>query len=233
MKILRNWKLLVVAVCLAVLLFAVGFYPGGKSAVETGQTLALSAPPFIALASAQSSPQAFEIGEKPDDEAGIAAYFQAPTTANLQAAKAVFRTIELETADYILGSVGVPNYPEHFDAHVYVHKDGWILAYYFNNEPASKIADVKASTINTTKLTSVLSIVASAAGVPFTGESYYDFRYPNATHILYVAEDGANGNDFTITLPTNYGSMGIAVIPARYGGRAKAAWVTITDKTHR
>ena len=52
MKILRNWKLLVVAVCLAVLLFAVGFYPGGKPAVKTGQTLALGAPPFIALASA-------------------------------------------------------------------------------------------------------------------------------------------------------------------------------------
>ena len=62
-----------------------------------------------------------------------------------------------------------------------------------------------ASTIDTTKLTSVLSIVASAAGVPFTGESYYDFRFPNATHILYVAEDGVNGDDFTITLPSSYG----------------------------
>ncbi len=88
--------------------------------------------------------------------------------------------------------------------HVYVHKDGWILAYYLRTDRTSKIIDAKNRTITTTKLKTVVAAVASAAGAPFNDVSYYDFRYPNATNMLLIAEDVVNGQDFTIFLPSNY-----------------------------
>lgn len=193
------------ALVIVVLLIAAGPSLVVKHDINNGYRISLKPPSFIQPAYAQKNPEAFEIGEKLDAEAGISAYFQSPVAINLTNAKTAFRTIELETADYLIGSVPVPNHPEIFDVHVYVHSDGWILAYYDNTNPASKMVDVYARTINTTKFTTVIATVASASGVPFTGETYYDFRYPNATNLLLVAEDGENGDDFYITLPTSYG----------------------------
>ncbi len=51
----------------------------------------------------------------------------------------------------------------------------------------------------------VISAVAATAGQPFTGEVYYDFRYPNASEMLFVVENEDNGNDFEITLPSTNG----------------------------
>jgi hypothetical protein len=53
----------------------------------------------------------------------------------------LFRTIEVSTTDYIIGSIPVPNYPETEDAHAYIHKDGWMLAYYLKVDPVGKIVD--------------------------------------------------------------------------------------------
>ncbi len=47
-----------------------------------------------------------------------------------------FRTIEAETNDYIIGSVDLQDYPEQFDTHVYIHRDGWFMAYYLAADPA-------------------------------------------------------------------------------------------------
>jgi hypothetical protein len=93
---------------------------------------------------------------------------------------------------------------EHYDAHVYVHKDGWILAYYLRPDPASKIISIKEDSISTTNLASIIGIVAGAAGVPSSGINYDDFRYPNAKNILLVYEDYADGNDFTINMPSTF-----------------------------
>jgi hypothetical protein len=168
-----------------------------------GQTLTLKAPSFVSGAEAASS----YIGQRLDNEAGISAYYKADILITLSQVRGQFRTIEVENQDFIIGSVAVPNYLEHFDVHVYVHKDGWILAYYLKTDPISKIIDLKAQTIETTKLKTVVAAVAGAAGAAFTDVTYYDFRNPNATHILMVAENQAGGNDFTITMPTEYGYL--------------------------
>ena len=159
----------------------------------------LQRPPFVS--SAKAAP---DIAAKLDEEAGISAYYKAPNTINLSQVRSAFRTIEIETGDYIIGSFPITGYPEHFDAHVYVHKDGWILAYYLRSNPVSKIVDVRARTLNTTNLRTAVEMVATTAGVPFMDVSYYDFRYPNATNMLLVAEDNSNGNDFTIKIPSSY-----------------------------
>lgn len=158
-------------------------------------------PPFIQVAHAQAP----DIGEMLDEEAGISAWYQAPGTIDLQQVASVFTTIELQTTEYLVGSVDVPNYPEICDAHVYVHVDGWILAYYLNHDPVSKIVHVKGQTLDTTILKDVVAIVAGAAGQPVTGVNYYDFRYPNATNILFVAENlDSDGNEFTIEIPSAF-----------------------------
>jgi len=208
------------AVIVVVLLVTFGLvYKPGTSA-SSNPAIHLQRPPFVGIANAGVGlPSPAGIGEQLDAEAGISAYYKSPDAITLSQVRGQFRTIETETADYIIGSVPVPNYIENFDAHVYVHKAGWILAYYLRSDPTSKILDAKARTINTTKLKTVVAAIAGAAGAPFTDVTYYDFRYPNATNMMLVAEDGDNGNDFMIQLPSSYGyfDRGWALL---YGGSA-------------
>ncbi len=201
----------------AVLLLTFGVVNQRAQPAQPGTVFSLQAPPFVNVARAEGAgPTTFDLsvcletsdlGTCLDQEAGISAYYKSPDAITLSQVRPIFRTIELETPDFIIGSVPVPNHVEHFDAHVYVHRTGWILAYYLRADPVSKIIDVKASTVNTTKLKSVVSGVAGLAGAPFTDVTYYDFRYPNATNMLLVAEDFLNGNEFTIQLPSSFGYL--------------------------
>ena len=145
-----------------------------------------------------------DIGSRLDDEAGIAAYYDAGQTINLSRVVNSFRTREIATDDYIIGSVAIPGYLEHSDAHVYVHRSGWILAYYPHTTPVSKIVDVVGATITTTKLEKAIVVLADAAGLSLSNVKYYHFGYPNATHMMLIAEDDANGNDFTVQLPATF-----------------------------
>lgn len=200
----RTLFLALAVVVVVVLLFAAGPSLTVKQNENQGLTLELQRPAFIQPVNAQDTLETSFIGEKLDSEAGISAYFKSPTAINLTNASTACRTIESLTSDYLICSVPVANHAEHFDTHVYVNKNGWVLAYYLNTDPLSKIIDVYNKTINSTKLTSVLGTVAAAAGVAFAGETYYDFRYPDAGKMLFVAEDDVNGNDFIITLPSSY-----------------------------
>jgi hypothetical protein len=162
----------------------------------------LHVPSFVSNANVTSKD---DIGTLLDEEAGISAYFKSPDAINLSQVRAQFRTIEDETGDYIIGSVAVPGYYESADPHVYVHRDGWILAYYKRLHPVGKIVDADAYSITNTKLKTVVAAVAGAAGAAFADVEYYDFRYPNATHMMLVAEDSGDGNYFTIQLPSTFG----------------------------
>lgn len=143
-------------------------------------------------------------------EAGIAAWFQAPSAITLNDVRSAFRTIEAETADYIIGSVPVTNYPETEDVHVYVNTDGWILAYYLAADPVGKIYDWRdyhdtGRTSISTKLENTLAVVADAAGALLSGASYYHFRYPNATHLMLIAEWATGATDsFQVKLPGSF-----------------------------
>ena len=201
MQSIRRLYLIVIVLCVTALL---GLSHRPPAMASSPQAISLIAP---ALASVNNQGAVAEaIGQKLDTEAGISAYFKSPDPIALSQVRPMFRTIETETTDYILGSIGIPNYAEeHFDAHVYVHKSGWILAYYLRNDPISKIIDTRAFSTNTTKLNNVVAAVASTAGAPFTNAIHYDFRYPNATNMMLIAEDPTNGDEFTIKMPASYG----------------------------
>ena len=116
---------------------------GGKGIIS------LEVPSFVSIASARSgggsgsnSGAATREGTQIlEEEAGICFHAQVKQEINLTRAKEVYRRIEHETGDYIIGAVALPGYPETEDVHVYVHKDGWIMAYYLNDEPITKIID--------------------------------------------------------------------------------------------
>jgi len=165
-------------------------------------------PSFLDVASASADEiQTLDLGTLLDNEAGIAAYYLAPQTINLSQIRPLFKTIEMETDTFIIGSIAIPNYNyDNYDAHVYVNANGWILAYYLQGEPVSKIVDLYNLSIENTTLRTVISLVAGTAGAPFTGVTYYHFGYPNATNILFVYEDGyQGGNEFSINMPSGYG----------------------------
>jgi hypothetical protein len=199
----RHHRFLLIGVVALVLVATIAFTGRHQSGPEA--TLALQPPPFVHAAGVESPAADAEISAQLEDEAGISAYIQTSGPIDLSLVRDEFRTIESETAEYIIGSVSVPSYPEHFDVHVYIHTDGWILAYYLEDEATSKIVDVKAQSINSTKLESVVAIIAGTLGEAITDIKYYDFRYPNATNILMVAENSYNGNQFMIELPPDYG----------------------------
>jgi len=205
MSLARIRKPTFVLLSLLLVLAVLSFAPQPAAPASGGNAIALKAPSFLRVASAQEAPQAAPMGF-PQDEAGISAYFKSASPVTLADVRSVFRVIEAETADYIIGSVDVVNYPELYDVHVYVHKTGWFVAYYLHGDPVAKMVDITGYTGSKidTLFEGTLSIVAATAGVPLTGVTFYDFRYPNATHLMLIGENLGDGNSFTVQLTSAF-----------------------------
>jgi hypothetical protein len=201
---MRQIGLVVLGVLIVVAIAAVttgSLVPQNQLITNTNQKLTLTRPPFMQSAQA-SMPQ--DIAAMLDQEAGISAWMLSPSPINLTNAANAFRVIELQTSDYIIGSVDLVNYTEHYDAHAYVHKDGWIMAYYLRQDPVAKMVSIKEQNIISTNLSSIIGTIASFGGVPLSTINYYDFRYTNAEYILLVYENYADGRYFTINMPTTF-----------------------------
>lgn len=205
MKTKNTRNLLLVGTAVVILFLTFGLASKPSTPANRNGVFSFLAPPFVSIANAASSPAVSQI----ENEAGMSAYFKSPTTINLNSVVSLFRTIESQTATYIIGSIAVPDYPETEDVHVYIHVDGWVLAYYLKADPSGKIFDWKAYTGGAnipTKLENVLSIVASQIGAPSPTPTYYDFRYPNATHLMLIADRLADSLDsFQVNLPGSFG----------------------------
>ena len=104
---------------------------GAPATQDNNRVITLAPPSFLLTADAEGK----AINSFLEDEAGISVYFKAPTTINLSLARKKYRTIEVETPDYIIGSVPVGNNPESEDVHVYTNRNGWMVAYYLAPEP--------------------------------------------------------------------------------------------------
>ena len=112
-KILTRFVTVFLFLCGALVLIW-RFYPLTQAA-KGPTSLTLKAPPFVSVAKAADAAVTSTIS----DEAGISAYFQTPSPITLSSVRGKFRTIELETTDYIIGSVPLKDYPESYDVHVY------------------------------------------------------------------------------------------------------------------
>jgi len=192
--------------CLALL-----FWAGGNFArqAELDNVFALMAPPFVSVAHAQDAAPGGMPASIFDGEAGIAAYFRSPSAITLATVVPLYRTIETQTAQYIVGSIPVPDYPESEDVHLYIHTDGWVMAYYLKADPTGKIFDWRIYTGGTTiptKLERVLGLVVSQIGIVQPAMTFYHFQYPNATHMLLVADQAPtnSGDSFQVNPTSAY-----------------------------
>lgn len=167
--------------------------------------ITLQMPPFLSIAKAEANqPASFA-----DDEAGIAAYINVNQTIDLSKVDDLCRTIEEQNANYLLCSIGVPDYDENHDPKVYVHKDGWVMAYYRNSEPTSKIFDwkhFKGDSKATITLEQVINQIVTKIGAAFTTPTYYHFAFPNANKMILVFEKTTpeTTDTFQAQLPGNF-----------------------------
>lgn len=187
-----NRKLALVAGIIAIA--ASGYLVG----LGSGQGAVFSIPGGISLV----RPAIAQTGSFLDQEAGMSAYIDVGATINLSAARNAFRTVEREDPDWLIGSVPVPDHPEVEDAHVFVHQDGWIIAYYRRGSPVAQVVhwDAHASP-GEHKLRQALSTVAANAGVPVQNVGFYDFEFPTATEWLLVID---SNDSFDLTIPSQY-----------------------------
>jgi hypothetical protein len=147
----------------------------------------------------------------PADEAGISAYVKAKDNVDLNLTKSAFASIERETPDYIIGTVEMWGHTEEQRPHVYVSKDGWVVAYYTNERPSGWImpwGDYAGGPLSSTTLSKSVGIVANAVGGTTNGLKYYDFRYPDATKMMIIVEFG-NTDFFKMKIPTTISTYAV------------------------
>jgi len=220
----RKPAVVVLSLLLATAILSLAQRPAAPA--SEGNTVALKAPSFVGVVSAQEGVEAAPMGF-PQDEAGISAYFKSASPVTLADVRGIFRVIEVETADYIIGSVHDVDYAEAFDVHVYVHRDGWFMAYYIKDDPVAKMVDMRRSTGSSpvkTLFENTLNIVAVTAGVPMPQLTFYDFRYPNATNMMLIYENRGDGYDFTVQLPSTFVYYERSWALIDWGG-ARAFWI--------
>ena len=191
-------KVLAISIALVMVASSVAMYGYSGIDAEKGicegggnSVISLMPPPFIGVAGA--SPDGGGGGAAPqagtsflEEEAGTCAYTKLTPPVNLTLVKTAFKTVEYECEDYIVGSVVVSG-EESEDVHVYASKDGWLAAYYLNEEPFPKI--LKSMTnFNDNKLEDALQKGCDALWISLHTVNYYDFRYPNANKVQLVAD---------------------------------------------
>ena len=143
-----------------------------------------------------------------DEEAGISAYTNLGTTIDLSVAKTGFKTIEQETADYIVGSIALPDLPETEDVHCFVHSDGWIVTYYLAAEPTSKVIGWGYSSPGhlVTKLEVGIDEMCNTLATVAGDISYYHFHYPFANRWMVITEcaTSSDPDSFNLKIPSDF-----------------------------
>lgn len=176
-------------------------------------SIQLLPPAFVHSAYAQGDDSSFLL-----DEAGISAYVNVGSEIDISRIESLFRTVEDQTEDYIVGSMIAPGYEdisefqEIMDIHVYIHRDGWIVAYLLEWQNIAVLIDwagYDADQLNATSLDDTIRRVATILGKSDSTISYYDFSYPEATNLLMVADRldsrATDGYDsFTIKIPPTF-----------------------------
>lgn len=189
-------RFVVLLLCVGVLLVLGGGLAGDR--VDNGG-LRLESPSFVALA---TEAQAQEKGVNfLQQEAGISAYVKVEQPIDISKARGAFKTTETASDEYVIGEIALPDLPDEAHPHVYVNKEGWIVAYYSNNEPASKIMQwigYGGGPISRTTLEDAIRKVYDAIQLPYPQMvNYYNFKYPSASRMMLAAKIN-NLDDVTV-----------------------------------
>ncbi|HJH25878.1 MAG TPA: hypothetical protein C5S37_03685 [Methanophagales archaeon] len=212
LKVLAVLTALVMVVSCAAVLYSGTEAEKGISEGGGRGVISLMPPPFIGVAGAAEAMGGGGEGAGASavslsNEVGISAYLNAGSI-DLNQARTAYKSIDTETPEYIIGIVQISGVDESLYPRVYTNKNGWILAYLTQDEPASAIVQWQGyigGAITRTTLEDGITKVCNAAGKNYTREnvSYYDFRFPEANRMLWVVERVqaplyTNSFDFTI-----------------------------------
>jgi len=198
-----RWLVGLVCCCAAVLGIIGGLtIPGLSPASPQGKGpggFSLVAPAF-----AQGAPAASFLAS----EAGISAYFTLGQGIDLARARKVFRGIEADEPDYLIGIVELPGLAEDMWPHLYITRSGWILTYYSKLDPTSKLmqwSGYQRDILTTTTLRDALILTCQQMALdPSQVDAsmhYYHFQYPDATRLLIAVDSVAGEDTFQFTIP--------------------------------
>lgn len=167
--------------------------------------LALEKPSLLALAAeAEAQEEGVNFLQQ---EAGISAYVKLEPGVDLDQVRGAFKTVETVSDEYIIGEVALSDLPEDVHPHVYVDKEGWIVAYYSKDEPSSKFMQwigYKGGAITTTTLEGAIRQIYDALGFPLREVKYFSFKHSTANTIMLITEiPEKDGEDtFYLTIPS-------------------------------
>jgi len=138
-------KVLAISIALVMVASGVAMYGysgteggGGISESEGGKgVISLVAPPFIGVAGAAEAAGGGDAF--PEDEAGISAYVNLGQPIDLEQVASIFDQINETSATHVIGMVPIPNFGGNTHPHLYADTNGWIVAYFTKDEPASMI----------------------------------------------------------------------------------------------
>ena len=128
----------------------------------------------------------------PADAAGLSAYVKLEQRIKItEELSRIFERIEDVGGNYIIGTVKVTNFVGDVYPHLYVDTEGWVVAYFLSNEPASLVMHWSGNAYDPnpfigSTLEEALARACQALKVQLPAVSYYDFRYPKANNILIL-----------------------------------------------
>lgn len=183
-------------------------------AVSQGPLVISLAPPAFAQTAGLKFPM---------NEVGISAYVNMGTAIDLAKAQALLSVPEDVTDTYVIGTVPLTGNTEDMWPHVYISKDGWLMAYYPASEPSSKLFQwygYQGGTVNTTTLRDVLISLATNLHLDLSkteaGTSYFHFQYPDATKLIIAVDTVSGSDEFRYTVPS-----GVALYDAAWTHHAE------------
>ena len=215
-------KLAIMLTSILVLIVPLAFYLGnfgsGNTALaEARQQLTLTPPGIL-----ENTPS---IAVVLDQEAGMSIWLNATQWAplSLEAAKNAMVNIEINTSDYVIGSISMQSlgFPSDDWPHCFVHKTGWIMVYYLkiNSQnpgttgwvgkvfPMFKDSyctwyDPVSHALNDNLLHKALAMISSQIpGIPgVTSAQYYHFQYPSATTLEIAVKTAPDGQEVTFNV---------------------------------
>ena len=127
----------------------------------------------------------------PENEAGLAAYVKLDQTIDLEEVGKAFNSMLGVSETHAIGAIG--------EGYAYVDTDGWIVAHFGKDEPASKIVLWDRTGWGNTELEdntlkNIIRNVCNSIGVDYLNVidriGYYNFQYPNADNMLVLLKKG-------------------------------------------
>jgi len=220
-------KVLAISIALVIVASSVAMYgysgtEGGEGISEGGGgkgVISLEAPPFIGVADAAEAAGGGDAF--PEDEAGISAYVNVGQAIDLEQVATIYSQINEISATHVIGMVPISNFGGNVHPHLYADINGWIVAYFTKDEPASLIMDwqnnnkgdvnnPKIEEIKTTTLEQAIKKACDAIGIDYKEIEpkikYYDFEFPEADNMfLFVKTRATYGSNYVhISIPDNY-----------------------------